>query len=87
MFLGAKKRKSVRAELKIRWWKSKEEERCVEFKEVTVQALGGNKKRLEEWTYIAEVLRENARQVLSVSSGRKKQTKKHGGGIRKCRRV
>ena len=38
--------------------------------------IGENKERLEEWTYTAEVLRENARQVLGVSSGRRKADKK-----------
>ena len=37
--------------------------------------------------YTAEVLRENARQVLRVSLDREMQTKKHGDGIRKCRKV
>ena len=40
---GGKKRKGVRAEPKIRWWKLKEKECCVNFREMTIQALGGNK--------------------------------------------
>ena len=75
MCLEAKKRKSLRAEPKIRWWKLKEEECCVKCREMTMHTLGGNKERLEEWTYIAEVLRQNARQVLGVSFGRRKPGK------------
>ena len=57
MCLEAKKRKRVRAEPEIKWWKLKKEECCVKFREMTIHALGGKKERLKEWTYIAEVLR------------------------------
>ena len=41
----------------------------MKFREMAIEALGGNEERLEEWTCTTEVLRENARQVLGISSG------------------
>ncbi|KAI5630253.1 hypothetical protein C0J50_10328 [Silurus asotus] len=59
-----KKRRRVRTERRIRWWKLKEEESSVRFREEVRQTLGGGKEVLDDWATTAGVMREEARKVL-----------------------
>ncbi|KAI5102779.1 hypothetical protein C0J45_8131 [Silurus meridionalis] len=56
-----KKRRRVRTERRIRWWKMKEEECSVRFREEVKQRLGGVKEVLDDWATTAGVMREAAR--------------------------
>ncbi|KAI5625340.1 hypothetical protein C0J50_15199 [Silurus asotus] len=72
MVLGAKKkRRRVRTQRRIRWWKLKEEECSVRFREEGVRGS----KVLDDWATSAEVMMEAARKVLGVTSGNRKQDK------------
>ncbi|KAI5619805.1 hypothetical protein C0J50_20571 [Silurus asotus] len=69
-----KKRRRVRTERRIRWWKLKEE--CsVRFREEVRQGLSGVKEVLDDWATTAGVMREAARKVLGVTSGNRKEDK------------
>ncbi|KAI5622223.1 hypothetical protein C0J50_18218 [Silurus asotus] len=70
-----KKRKRVRTERRIRWWKLKEEECSVRFREEVRQGLGGGEKVLGDWETTAGVVREAARKVFGVTSGNRKEDK------------
>ncbi|KAF7707519.1 hypothetical protein HF521_018737 [Silurus meridionalis] len=70
-----KKRRRVRTERRIRWWKLKEEECSVRFRKEVRQGLGGGEEVLDDWETTAEVMREAARKVLGVTSGNRKQDK------------
>ena len=70
-----KKRKRVRTEKKIRWWKLKEEDCSAKFREEVRQRLSGGDEMLDDWATTAEVLRETAKKVLGVSSGKGKEDK------------
>ena len=52
-----------------------EEECCGEFREEVRKALGGRKHLPVGWAATAEVVRETARKVLGMSSGKRKQEK------------
>ncbi|KAI5085843.1 hypothetical protein C0J45_23588 [Silurus meridionalis] len=67
-----KKRRRVRTEKRIRWWKLKEEECSMRFREEVRQRLSVGEEVLDDWETTAGVMRE--------------KTKRHGGGMRKCRR-
>ena len=72
------KRKKVQGgkrEQRIKWWKLKKEECCVEFREEVRHVLGGRKQVPVGWAATAEVVRETARKVLGLSSGKRKQDK------------
>ncbi|KAI5612991.1 hypothetical protein C0J50_4233, partial [Silurus asotus] len=56
-----KKRRRVRTERKIRWWKLKEEECSVRFREEVRQRLGGGEEVMDYWATTAGVMREAAR--------------------------
>ena len=75
MTLEVRLRKRVRAEPRTRWWKLKEEDCCVEFREEVRQALDGGKDEWDDWATTAEVVREIARKVLGVTSGQRKEDK------------
>ena len=75
MILEVRLRKRVRAEPRTRWWKLKEEDCCVEFREEVRQALDGGKDGWDDWATTAEVVREIARKVLGVTSGQRKEDK------------
>ncbi|KAF7706388.1 hypothetical protein HF521_019642 [Silurus meridionalis] len=49
------KRRSVRTERRIRWWKLKEEDCRVRFREEVRQGLGGGEEVLDDWATTAEV--------------------------------
>ena len=70
-----KKAQGGKREQRIKWWKLKKEECCVEFREEVRQALGGRKHLPVGWAATAEVVRETARKVLGMSSGKRKQEK------------
>ncbi|KAI5613450.1 hypothetical protein C0J50_11338 [Silurus asotus] len=70
-----KKRRRVRTERRIRWWKLKEEECSVRFREEVRQGLSGVKEVLDDWATTAGVMREAARKVLGVTSGNRKEDK------------
>ncbi|XP_065667643.1 uncharacterized protein LOC136087941 [Hydra vulgaris] len=65
-----KKKKRVRAEPKIRWWKLKDEDCCVKFRNELRQALGGGV--LDTWNETSNTVRDVARKILGVTSGQKK---------------
>lgn len=75
MTLEIKKRKRVKVEPRIKWWKLKKEDCCVEFRVELRQALGGSEELPADWVTTAEVVRETARKVLGVSSGQRKEDK------------
>ncbi|KAI5095389.1 hypothetical protein C0J45_15464 [Silurus meridionalis] len=75
MVLEEKKKRRVRTEGRIRWWKLKEEDCSVRFREEVRQELSGGKEVLDDWETTAGVMREAARKVLCVTSGNRKQDK------------
>ncbi|KAI5102154.1 hypothetical protein C0J45_7506 [Silurus meridionalis] len=70
-----KKRRRVRTERRIRWWKLKEEDCSVRFREEVGQGLSGGEEVLDDWSTTAEVIRETAGKVLGVTSGNRKEDK------------
>ncbi|KAK4328611.1 hypothetical protein Pmani_000982 [Petrolisthes manimaculis] len=74
MSLEIKKRKAVRAEPRIRWWKLNEDEYSRKFREEVSQVLG-DKIEEDRWETISEVVRQKAKKVLGVTSGRRKEYK------------
>ncbi|KAI5627956.1 hypothetical protein C0J50_3222 [Silurus asotus] len=70
-----KKRRRVRTERRIRWWKLKEEECSVRFREEVRERLSGVKEVLDDWATTAGVMRKASRKVLGVTSGNKKEDK------------
>ena len=49
--------------------------------------LGGKTGLPDEWDKTTEMLRKTAETVLGVTSGKQKETGRHGGGMRKFRRT
>ncbi|KAI5625024.1 hypothetical protein C0J50_15415 [Silurus asotus] len=70
-----KKRRRVRTERRIRWWKLKEKDCSVRFREEVRERLSGVKEVLDDWATTAGVMREAARKVLGVTSGNRKEDK------------
>ncbi|KAI5087942.1 hypothetical protein C0J45_22431 [Silurus meridionalis] len=70
-----KKKRRVKTERRIRWWKLKEEHCSVRFREEVRQELGGGEEVLDDWATTAEVIRKTARKVLFVTSGKRKEDK------------
>ncbi|KAK4305270.1 hypothetical protein Pmani_022829 [Petrolisthes manimaculis] len=60
MSLEIKKRKAVRAEPRIRWWKLNEDEYSRKFREEVSQVLG-DKIEEDRWETISEVVRQKAK--------------------------
>ena len=56
---------------KTKWWKLKKGECQVVFREELRQVLGGQEILPDDWTAIANVIRETGKRVFDVSSGRK----------------
>ncbi|KAI5099189.1 hypothetical protein C0J45_11328 [Silurus meridionalis] len=54
-----KKRRRVRTERRIRWWKLKEEDCSVRFREEVRQRLGGGEEVLDDWETTAGVMRDS----------------------------
>lgn len=76
----------MKEEAEITWWKMKEKEGCIEFREELRQALSGRTRWEElpdEWESAPEVVRETAKKVSGISSGQRIL----GGEMRKCRKV
>ncbi|KAI5094267.1 hypothetical protein C0J45_15991 [Silurus meridionalis] len=65
VLVAKKKRRRVRTDRRIRWWKLKEEECNVRFREEV----------LDDWEITAGVMREAAKKVLGVTSGNRKEDK------------
>eukprot|EP00064_Thunnus_orientalis_P005610 superscaffoldBa00000558_g5624 len=75
MTLETRKKKRMKAEPRIKWWKLKKEDCCVDFREELRQMLGGSEELPDGWVTTAEVVRETARKVLGLSSGQRKEDK------------
>ncbi|KAK3556835.1 hypothetical protein QTP70_022272, partial [Hemibagrus guttatus] len=75
MTLMVCKTKRSKIEKKTKWWNLKKEECCEEFRQKLRQALGGQVLLPDDWETTAEVIRETGRNVLGVSSGRRKEAK------------
>ncbi|KAF7707242.1 hypothetical protein HF521_018460, partial [Silurus meridionalis] len=59
-----KKRRRVKTERRIRWWKLKAEDCSVRFREEVRQVLGGGEEVWDDWATTAEVIREEADDIL-----------------------
>ncbi|XP_065646357.1 uncharacterized protein LOC136076811 [Hydra vulgaris] len=70
MVLEVKKKKRVRAEPKIKWWKLKDEDCCVKFRDEVRQALSNGV--LDTWKGMSNTVRDVARKILGVTSRQKK---------------
>ncbi|KAK3513085.1 hypothetical protein QTP70_000977 [Hemibagrus guttatus] len=75
MMVCKRKRSKIEIEKKTKWWKLKKEECWEEFRQKLRQALGGQIVLPDDWESTAEVIRETGRNVLGVSSGRRKEDK------------
>ena len=75
MTLETRKRRTTKAEPRIKWWKLKKEDCCEEFREEIRRALGGKEELPDDWTTTAKVVRDTARKVLGVSSKQRKEDK------------
>ncbi|MCJ8749464.1 hypothetical protein PDJAM_G00176550 [Pangasius djambal] len=75
MTLMVCKRSKIEIEKKTKWWKLKKEECCEDFRQKLRQALGGQVVLPDDWETTAEVIRVTGRNVLGVSSGRRKEDK------------
>ncbi|KAI5609928.1 hypothetical protein C0J50_5600 [Silurus asotus] len=75
MVLEVKKRRRVRTERRIKWWKLQEEECSVRIGKEVRQGLGGGDEVLDDWATTAKVIRETARKILGVTSGNRKEDK------------
>ena len=71
--LEVKMRKKLKTEPKIRWWKLNEEEYKTTFKQEVSQALSDRED--VNWEEISETVREKAKKVLGMTSGRRKEDK------------
>ncbi|KAI5625632.1 hypothetical protein C0J50_14846 [Silurus asotus] len=58
-----KKRRRVKIERRIRWWKLKEEDCSMRFRKEVKQGLSGGEEALDDWATTAEVIRETARHL------------------------
>ena len=58
MTLETKKRKIVKAEPRIKWWKLKKVDCCEEFRDDIRRALGGKEELPDDWTTTAKVVRD-----------------------------
>ena len=66
MTMETRKRKRMKAEPKIRWWKLRKEDCYEQFREEVKQALSCCEKEMHEWATVADVVRKTARKVLCV---------------------
>ena len=67
MTMETRKRKRVKAEPKIRWWKLRKKDCCEQFREEVKQTLSCYIKEMHEWATVADIVRKTARKVLGVS--------------------
>ena len=77
MTLETRKRRTTKAEPRIKWWKLKKEDCCEEYREEIRRALGGKEELPDDWTTTAKVVRDTARKVLGVSSKQRKEDKEN----------
>ena len=66
MTLETKNMKIAKAEPIIKWWKSKKEDCCEEFREEIRRTLGGKEELPDDWTTTAKLARDTERTVLGV---------------------
>ena len=65
--MSVKKRKKVRVEpMRIRWWKLKEEDGCIKLKEEMKQALTCVRTQSDDWSTMANVVKDSAKNVLGI---------------------
>ena len=82
-----KKKKTEKVNPNIRWWKLKETSCQEAFRQEVTRILGGKNGLPDEWDKTTEMLRKTAETVLGVHLGNEKETRRHGGGMRKFRRA
>ena len=70
MTLETRKRRTTKAEPRIKWWKLKKEDCCGEFREEIRRALGGKEELPDDWTTTAKVVRDTARSVIETEERR-----------------
>ena len=87
MTLMVKKKKAEKVKPKIRWWKLKETSYQEAFRQEVTRILGGKDGFPGEWDKTAEMLRKTAETVLGVTFGKRKETRRHGGGMRKFKKA
>lgn len=73
--MEVRKRKRVKTEKKIKWWKLRKEECCEEFRKEVGAVLGCVEEFPDDWEATAAMIRETGRKVLGVSSGQRKEDK------------
>ena len=81
-----RKRKSVKTEQKIKWWKLRKEEYCEDLRMKVRAVLGHAEEFPDDWETTATVIREKDRKVLGMSSGQREEDK-DGDGIESFSRV
>ncbi|XP_019721309.1 uncharacterized protein LOC109513350 [Hippocampus comes] len=73
--MEVRKRKSVKTEKKIKWWKLRKEDCCEEFRSEVWAVLGSVEEFPDDWETTAAVIRETGKKVLGVASGQRKVDK------------
>ena len=81
------KKKTEKINPKIRWWKLKETSCQEAFRQEVTRILRGKYGLPDEWDETVEMLRKTAETVLGLTFGKRKETGRHGGGMRKFRRA
>ena len=81
------KKKAEKVKPKIRWSKLKETSCQEAFRQEVTRILGGKDGLLDEWDKTAEMLRKIAETGLGMTLVNKKETGRHGSGMRKFRRA
>ena len=87
MCFMVKNKKAEKVKPKIGWWKLKETSCQEEFRQEVTRILGGKDGLPDEWEKIAKILQKTAKTALGVIFGKRKETGRHGGGMRKFRRA
>lgn len=64
MSLDIKKRKHLKAEIIIEWWRLRKEECCAEFREELRPALGNGEESSDDWESTAVVVREADKNIF-----------------------
>ena len=87
MTMEIRKRKRVKAESKIRWWKLRKKDCCEQFREEVKQALSCCEKEMHEWATVVILLGRQLGKFLVCNQDRRRRIETLGGGMRKCRNV
>ena len=75
IMMKMRKRKSMKTEQKIKWWKLRKEEWCENFRREVRAVLGHVEELPDDWETTATVIRETGRKVLGMSSGQRREDK------------